>query len=74
MSELQHDRIADLCAELKLVAVPEIYGAHAQAAATKSASFSDLPPVMRAPGLARHALLGLFGREYASAECLRCRL
>ena len=41
MSELQHDRIASLCAELKLVAVPEIYGAHAQAAAAKEASFSD---------------------------------
>jgi DNA replication protein DnaC len=41
MSELQHERIAHLCAELKLVAVSEIYGAQAQAAAASDASFSD---------------------------------
>ena len=33
MSELQHGRIAALCAELRLSAVPDLYGATAQAAA-----------------------------------------
>jgi DNA replication protein DnaC len=41
MSELQHHRIAELCAELKLNSVPENYSAHAQAAAAKDATFSD---------------------------------
>jgi hypothetical protein len=41
MTDLQHERIAGLCAELKLVGVPQIYGAHAQAAAAKNASLSD---------------------------------
>ena len=41
MSELQHARIAELCTELRLAAVPDLYGAAAQAAATRDASFSD---------------------------------
>ena len=41
MSELQHGRIATLCAELRLSAVPDLYGATAQAAAARDASFSD---------------------------------
>ena len=41
MSELQHGRIAALCAELRLSAVPDLYGATAQAAAARDASFSD---------------------------------
>ena len=41
MSELQHGRIAALCAELWLSAVPDLYGATAQAAAARDASFSD---------------------------------
>lgn len=41
MSDLQHDRIEALCAELKLVAVPGLYGATAQGAAARQASFSD---------------------------------
>lgn len=41
MSELQHGRIAALCAELRLSAVPDLYGAAAQAAAARDASFSD---------------------------------
>ncbi len=41
MSELQHARITALCAELRLAAVPDLYGAVAQAAAGRDASFSD---------------------------------
>jgi len=41
MTDLQHERITGLCSELKLVGVPQIYGAQAQAAAAKDASFSD---------------------------------
>lgn len=41
MSDLQHARIQALCAELKLVAVPGLYGAAAQSAASREASFSD---------------------------------
>jgi DNA replication protein DnaC len=41
MSELQHARIAELCSELHLAAVPDLYLANAQAAAARDASFSD---------------------------------
>jgi DNA replication protein DnaC len=41
MSGTQHERISDLCAELRLAAVPDLYGATAQAAAARDASFSD---------------------------------
>lgn len=41
MSELQHARIADLCSELRLGAMADLYGATAQAAAARDASFSD---------------------------------
>jgi len=41
VSELQHARIAELCGELRLGAVPGLYGATAQAAAARDASFSD---------------------------------
>jgi DNA replication protein DnaC len=41
MSGTQHERISELCAELRLAAVPDLYGATAQAAATRDASFSD---------------------------------
>jgi DNA replication protein DnaC len=41
MSELQHARIAELCGELRLGAMPDLYGVTAQAAAARDASFSD---------------------------------
>lgn len=41
MSGTQHERITELCAELRLAAVPDLYGATAQAAAARDASFSD---------------------------------
>jgi DNA replication protein DnaC len=41
MSTTQHARIVELCAELRLAAVPDLYGATAQAAAAGDASFSD---------------------------------
>jgi DNA replication protein DnaC len=41
VSALQHDRIVALCAELKLVAVPSLYGAAAQNAAAHETSYSD---------------------------------
>ena len=41
MSELQHARIAELCSDLHLAAVPDLYLANAQAAAARDASFSD---------------------------------
>ena len=41
MSGTQHQRIAELCAELRLTAVPDLYVATAQAAAARETSFSD---------------------------------
>jgi DNA replication protein DnaC len=41
MTDLQHARITELCAELRLGAVPALYGAAAQAAAARDASYSD---------------------------------
>jgi DNA replication protein DnaC len=41
MSGTQHARIVELCAELRLTAVADLYGATAQAAAAGDASFSD---------------------------------
>lgn len=41
MSNTQHARIVELCTELRLAAVPDLYGAAAQAAAAGDASFSD---------------------------------
>lgn len=41
MSDLQHQRIAELCQELRLSAVPILYPGVAQAAAAKDASFAD---------------------------------
>jgi DNA replication protein DnaC len=41
MSGTQHERISELCTELRLAAVPDLYGATAQAAAARDASFSD---------------------------------
>jgi DNA replication protein DnaC len=55
MSTLQHDRIKTLAAELRLTALPDIYGAIAQAAAKrKDASYADfLEEVLRAERDAR---------------------
>jgi DNA replication protein DnaC len=41
MSGTQHERISELCTELRLAAVPDLYGATAQAAAARDATFSD---------------------------------
>ena len=41
MSDLQHQRLGELCRELRLTAVPDLYGAIAQRAAAKTASFTD---------------------------------
>jgi DNA replication protein DnaC len=41
MSELQHARIAELCSELHLAAVLDLYPVTAQAAVARDASFSD---------------------------------
>lgn len=54
MSELQHARIGELCAELRLAALPDLYGAVAQAAAARDASYSDsLEEALRAERDAR---------------------
>jgi hypothetical protein len=57
VSNLQHQRPAELSRELPLSAVPDLYSAIAQSAAAKSGSFADfieemcLPSAMRAgPG------------------------
>jgi DNA replication protein DnaC len=56
MSTLQHDRIAILAGELRLLAVPDLYGPIAQNAATrKDASYADfLEDVLRAERDQRH--------------------
>jgi hypothetical protein len=50
MSPLQHDRIATLAGELRLTALPDLYGAIAQGSAKKKdATFADfLEEVLRA--------------------------
>ena len=55
ISTLQHDRIKVLAAELRLIALPDIYGAIAQAAAKrKDTSYADfLEEVLRAERDAR---------------------
>ena len=56
MSNLQHERITTLAAELRLLAVPDLYGPIAQTAATrKDASYADfLEDVLRSERDARH--------------------
>lgn len=56
MSNLQHERITALATELRLLAVPDLYGPIAQNAATrKDSSYADfLEDVMRAEREARH--------------------
>jgi hypothetical protein len=41
VSDLQHQRLGELCRELRLSAVPDLYSAIAQSAAAKAASFTD---------------------------------
>jgi len=57
MSTLQHERITALAQELRLTAMPELYGPIAQSAATrKDASFADfLEEVLKAERAARRA-------------------
>ena len=56
MSDLQHQRIADLCAELRLGTVPDRYGALAQSAVTGDVSYAAfLEEVLRAERDARRA-------------------
>ena len=56
MSNLQHDRISTIATELRLLAVPDLYGPIAQtAAARKDASYADfLEEVLRSERDARH--------------------
>ena len=52
----QHERIAELCATLRLAAVPSLYAAAAQAAAARDASFGDfLEEVLRGEQEVRRA-------------------
>ena len=64
MSGTQHARIVELCTELQLTAVPDLYGAAAQAAAARDASFSDSrgDAAPRARGTAEPGA-GMFGRR-----------
>src|SRR5512132_1969281 len=56
MTDLQHQRLADLCRELRLSAVPDLYSAVAQDVAAKEASFADfLEQILRAERDARWA-------------------
>ena len=41
MSDLQHQRILELCQELRLSAMRNLYSGIAQSAAAKEASFAD---------------------------------
>jgi len=54
MSDLQHQRILELCQELRLSAMPNLYPGIAQSAAAKAASFADfLEETLRAERDAR---------------------
>jgi DNA replication protein DnaC len=56
MSDLQHQRIVELCQELRMSAVPNLYSGIAQSAAMKEASFADfLEETLRAERDARSA-------------------
>lgn len=56
MSDLQHARLTELCAELRLGTVPDLYGALAQGAVTKDASYAAfLEEVLRGERDARRA-------------------
>jgi DNA replication protein DnaC len=56
MSDLQHQRIVELCQELRLSATPNLYSGIAQSAAAKEASFADfLKQTQRAERDARSA-------------------
>ena len=56
MSGLQHQRIVELCQELRLSAMPSLYSGIAQGAAAKEASFADfLEETLRAERDARSA-------------------
>ena len=56
MSDLQHQRIVELCQELRLSAMPNLYSGIAQSAAAKAASFADfLEETLRAERDARSA-------------------
>jgi DNA replication protein DnaC len=56
MSDLQHHRIVELCQELRLSAMPNLYSGIAQSAAAKEASFADfLEETLRAERDARSA-------------------
>jgi DNA replication protein DnaC len=56
MTALQHQRINDLCQELRLTAIPDLYSGIAQAAAAKQASFTDfMEETLRAERDARRA-------------------
>jgi DNA replication protein DnaC len=49
VSDLQHQRMAELARELRLSAVPDFYSTIPQSAAAKSASFADfLEEILRA--------------------------
>jgi len=56
VSDLQHQRLAELSRELRLSAVPDLYSAIAQSAVTKAASFADfLEEILRAERDTRRA-------------------
>lgn len=56
MTDLQHERIGGLCGELKLSAVPDVYGSIAQKAAAKDLSYADfLEETLRAERESRKA-------------------
>jgi len=56
VSDLQHQRLAELARELRLSAIPDLYSVIAQSAVAKSASFADfLEEILRAERDARRA-------------------
>jgi len=56
LNDLQHQRLAELCRELRLSAVPNLYPGIAQSAAAKSVSFADfLEEILRGERDARRA-------------------
>jgi hypothetical protein len=77
LSDLQHQRLAELSRELRLSAVPDLYSGIAQSAADKEASFTDfleeilLKAPFGYPGRC-HPILG--GNVDARHHCYLCRL
>jgi NitT/TauT family transport system substrate-binding protein len=69
MSDLQHQRILELCQELRLSAMPNLYSGIAQSAAAKEASFADFLEELRARNVKRVVVNSALDRPWSQYFC-----